>query len=286
MDRMRRVAQVWNWLPAFRAVAETEHLPTAAAGLHVTPPALSRTLTVLQEDVGVPLFDRVGRGLELNPQGRRLLLAVRSAMRIVHDALADVEDGHEGPLSIASLGMFTSAFLEPTLLALVDAHPDVLPRVCTTTPDDPASELLQGHLDVVFTSTPFYREGLTTRALGRVENGIFCGPGHALHGVVDVDADRVLAHPFVAPPADALGRTPEGWPPEHRRNPVRHRPVPGGAARAADAPGPGVVARPDRPADHHAAGGGDARAPGSARDGRGRRGGRRCGRRRGVVRLR
>ena len=35
MDRFRAIAQIWNWLPGFRAVAETEHLPSAAERLHV-----------------------------------------------------------------------------------------------------------------------------------------------------------------------------------------------------------------------------------------------------------
>src|SRR5262245_24932867 len=36
MDRAARLTELWSWLPAFRAVAETQHLPTAAAALHVS----------------------------------------------------------------------------------------------------------------------------------------------------------------------------------------------------------------------------------------------------------
>ena len=43
------VERIWNWLPAFRAVAETEHLPTASDLLHVTPSALSRTIRLLEQ---------------------------------------------------------------------------------------------------------------------------------------------------------------------------------------------------------------------------------------------
>lgn len=217
MDRMRRVAQVWNWLPAFRAVAETEHLPTAAAGLHVTPPALSRTLKVLQEDVGRALFDRQGRGLKLNESGAVLLTAVRTAMRSVHDALIELEGGHAGPLRVCSLGMFTPTFLLPTLHAVLDTYPGVLPQVRTSVPADAAADLLQGHIDVLFTSVPFFREGLTTTSLGRVPNGVYCGPDHPLHAREQIELEELLEHPFVAPPSDEMGRTPEGWPPELRR---------------------------------------------------------------------
>ena len=45
-----RVSRIWNWLPVFRAVAETEHLPTASELLYVTPSALSRTIRLLEKD--------------------------------------------------------------------------------------------------------------------------------------------------------------------------------------------------------------------------------------------
>src|SRR5690554_4873240 len=74
------LATIWNWLPAFRAVAESEHLPTAAARLHVSAPALSRTVRLLEEHLEVELFNRVGRRLVLNSAGEQLLSAVQEAM--------------------------------------------------------------------------------------------------------------------------------------------------------------------------------------------------------------
>jgi len=217
MDRMRRVGQVWNWLPAFRAVAETEHLPTAASGLHVTPPALSRTLKLLQEDLGVALFERQGRNLKLNAAGQRLLLSVRRAMRGVHAALADLEGDNDRVVRVCSLGMFTRTYLEPTVTGLLRAWPHVRPQVRTSGPTDAASDLLLGHLDVLFTSAPFFREGLQTQVLGRVQNGVYCGQGHPLRHAKRVTLADLERHPFVAPPPDGFGRTPEGWPPEWRR---------------------------------------------------------------------
>jgi len=83
---MRRVAALWSWLPAFRAVAETENLRRAARYLALSPPALSRSLKLLEEAVGRPLFHRDGRRLRLTDEGRGLLLVVRRAMRSVDDA--------------------------------------------------------------------------------------------------------------------------------------------------------------------------------------------------------
>jgi DNA-binding transcriptional LysR family regulator len=86
---MKRIASLWSWLPAFRAVAETEHLPRAASLLGTSPPALSRTLKLLEKSIGAVLFDKAGTRLVLNARGRRLLVHVREAMRIVDEGLGD-----------------------------------------------------------------------------------------------------------------------------------------------------------------------------------------------------
>lgn len=85
MDRAARLAELWSWLPAFRTVAETQHLPTAAAVLHVSPSALSRSVGLLEAALGQPLFRRVGRRLQLDRAGELLLAATRDAMRRLDD---------------------------------------------------------------------------------------------------------------------------------------------------------------------------------------------------------
>jgi DNA-binding transcriptional LysR family regulator len=220
MHRLRRVMRLWDWLPAFRAVAETEHLTNAAHQLHVTPPAVSRTLKVLEDDLGQALFERRGRGLQLNPAGARLLSAVRTAMRVVHDAVQDVEGGLQLDVTIASAGVFTVTGLCPMLDRLAASHPNVRPRVLTAALSDPAGGLLQGHLDLVFTSSALFREGLQTVPLAKVTTGVYCARGHPLFGRDDADRDEIALHPFVAPPNDANGSPIDGWPGEWRRKVV------------------------------------------------------------------
>jgi len=81
------ICWVWRWLPAFQAVASTQHLPTAAERMLVTVSALSRTIKHLEEQLGEPVFERVGRRLSLNERGRTLLEATEVAMRAVESGL-------------------------------------------------------------------------------------------------------------------------------------------------------------------------------------------------------
>ena len=131
-DRFRRTANFWNWLPAFRAVAETEHLPSATQIAHVTAPALSRAVRQLESEIGHELFGREGRGLQLNEDGRRLLVAVRDAMRLVDDALVSLSGTtFAGPLRWTCNWSLSGIALR-ALSRLVDEHPQVVP------PDAPA----------------------------------------------------------------------------------------------------------------------------------------------------
>ena len=124
----------WNWLPSFRSVAETQHLPTAAERTHLTAAALSRTVRLLEDELGRPLFARRGRGLQLNADGEILLRAVRRAMRIVHDAHRELQGRRfEGDLRIAAGGV-GRLFAMEAVLACRMQHPRLRPWLLTPEP--------------------------------------------------------------------------------------------------------------------------------------------------------
>lgn len=212
MESLLLLASFWNWLPAFRAIGETSHLPTAARALHVTPSALSRALRQLEQALGRPLFRRTGRRLELAEDGEWFLAAVRDAMRRVHEATLELRgEKHSGPLLIASGGVATTVCVLPALLALHARYPDLQPTVVSDF-GDLTARLMSGRLDIAFHSTRVAHPRLRSVDLGRVAAGVYCGPRHQLYARRRVTLDDVLAADFVAPPADAQGNPQDGWP--------------------------------------------------------------------------
>src|SRR5260370_5106989 len=85
MEQQAKLFTVWNWLPAFYVVAQTEHLPTASRRLHVSVSALSRTIKLLESTLGYSLFRRAGRNMVLNERGLRW----RTVVQKVVDGFAD-----------------------------------------------------------------------------------------------------------------------------------------------------------------------------------------------------
>lgn len=216
MERLLRLARLWNRLPAFRAVAECCHLPTAARAVHASAPALSRATKLLERDLGVRLFQRSGRRIELTEAGERFLDALRTAMRTIDEAALHVaKQDLTGAVRIASAGAITTAALVPALGAMQRRHPGLRPEVMTPLSGELAAKLRRGQIDIAFHGADAAlqgSDGLETVALGTVRNFVYCGKGHPLFGRRHVSRARVLAHPFVAPPLDPAGKPLDGWP--------------------------------------------------------------------------
>ncbi len=202
---------LWAWLPSFRVVAETEHLPTAARLAATTPSSLSRAIALLERRLGRPLFRRQGRRLQLNEAGRELLTAVRDAMRRVDDGLAELPASClRGPLTIASSGAGTTVVVAPAVQRLLVGHPGVQPTIVTPE-GDLAAALRTGRYDIVFQEQPLHARDLETRVAGELTRGVYCGRAHPWFAA-QPHPDELADAAFVAPPCGADGLCPDGWP--------------------------------------------------------------------------
>jgi DNA-binding transcriptional LysR family regulator len=216
MDRVQRLAGLWNWLPAFQAVAEVEHIHRAARMLHTSPSAVSRTIRLLEDRLGAALFVRSAGRLHLTPLGRELLTQTREAMVAIDAAVAplDGEAPMGGDVRVSSQGRLTTVFLLPALARLRQRNKDIVPHLLCVARSEVGVQLARGQLAaaVVFQPTP--RDGIRVERLGEASNGIYCGVGHPLHAVGSPSLEDVLASSFAAPEPRDDGPSVDGWPPE------------------------------------------------------------------------
>lgn len=92
-------------LAYFRAVARTEHFTRAAEELHITQPSLSKAIANLEGELGVPLFDREGKRVRLNPYGAAFLERVEQILSLTDEAvffIRDMKEGERGHVRIGS----------------------------------------------------------------------------------------------------------------------------------------------------------------------------------------
>lgn len=179
MERHQVVARVWNWLPAFRAVAEYEGLQRAALALSVSPSALSRSVSLLEETIGATLFLRSATGLILTDAGRRLLHSTRDAMRQVHEALPSADE--PAVLRVGAVGSALRTVLSLEAVEALDEARLVLEEVA---PAEVGERLRRGEVDVVLSHEPVSQQGVRCEPLPSIAWVLAAPPTGEPSGVV------------------------------------------------------------------------------------------------------
>jgi DNA-binding transcriptional LysR family regulator len=192
-----------HWL----ALAETGSFSRAAEKLHITQSALSRSIQVLEEELGGPLVDRVGKKNELTPLGQSVLVRAR---RIVHEAqelkqgAALLQQGGLGSLRVG-LGSGPGAMLmTPWLRYMAEHHPTVHVAVSRGSTELQLVQLRERQLDalVVDVRRVAAAPDLCLENLVEMRAAFLCRQGHP---VLAQHPDRVpfealLAYPIASTP--------------------------------------------------------------------------------------
>lgn len=141
-------------LQYFLAVARLEHVTEAARSLHVTQSSLSKTIQRLEEDLGVPLFDRTGRKLRLNEFGSRFLRRAERALFELEQGkqeLSDLSSPEHGTIELA----VTNASKLPNILReFRKKHPHIQFHVQMLTTQEMVTLLHRGEVDFCLSSPP------------------------------------------------------------------------------------------------------------------------------------
>ncbi len=115
-------------LKVFYYVAKAKKFTTAADLLNISQPALSRSIQLLEDRLGIKLFYRHAKGLTLTAQGELLASAVGeilSKLEIVTEKLYEEEKEPKGPLKVAATGGLVNLFLLPYIPEFLKKHPDI-----------------------------------------------------------------------------------------------------------------------------------------------------------------
>ena len=96
-------------LKYFLAVAESEHMTNTAKQLHIAQPALTQSIHRLEQELGVSLFERAGRGIRLSPAGAYVRDRVKPAMETLENVARDVQLFQQGEQGVVRVGVHAAS---------------------------------------------------------------------------------------------------------------------------------------------------------------------------------
>ncbi len=110
----------------FHKVAQLQHMTNAARELHISQPALSKTIRQLEEELGITLFDRVGKSVQLNEAGHLFLNYAETLLSVLNEARTRMADYIENNAVTVSLSLRIAPSGIPDMLAQFrKLHPNV-----------------------------------------------------------------------------------------------------------------------------------------------------------------
>ena len=119
-------------LEYFLAVAQCGGFSAAAQNLHISQPALSKQLHLLEEELGAPLLIRRPHGVVLTPEGRKLMSQAAEVSRIIRgipSEIKDIQHDVSGDLNIACSPNLAGYFMPDLLRRLLSRYPGIRPRI-------------------------------------------------------------------------------------------------------------------------------------------------------------
>lgn len=187
-------------LHVFRAVAEKLNFTRASEALHISQPAVTQHIKVLEAHYGTPLFRRAAGGITLTPAGRVLLTAVERAGELARETEAALRDGQvrlSGPLRIGASTTIAQYFLPRLLGRFRQEHRSVELTLRIGNTREVAEGVRAARLDLGLVEGPSERRDL--RAVPFFEDEIVCvtAPGHPLTRRAHVRPGDLAEVPFV-----------------------------------------------------------------------------------------
>jgi DNA-binding transcriptional LysR family regulator len=190
-------------LRTFIEVARVEHLGRAAELLQADQSTISRKIDRLEEEVGVPLLERVGRSIRLTQAGRRFLPRAERFLNDIRDAIADAAgalSAETGRVNIGFLHTVGARWLPERLARFLHDHPSVRFTLEEGTVAEVMSGLRAGDFDLgIVGPPPTGLPEVEVRALFRERVAVVVPAGHRLAGIAACTLHDLTGEPLILP---------------------------------------------------------------------------------------
>jgi DNA-binding transcriptional LysR family regulator len=187
-------------LRIFAAVAERQHVTRAAEILGVTQSAASASIAALEQQFGLKLFNRIGRGINLTEAGTLLLAEARAVLaraQSAQNAMTEFSGLHRGRLTIHASQTIASYFLPRRLVRFHAAYPGIELAVSVSNTTQVARAILEGAAELGFVEGPVADPLLAMEPVAHDQMIVVVPPGHAWASGTKLSAAELLAQNWV-----------------------------------------------------------------------------------------
>src|SRR5579871_2346031 len=185
-------------MAVFRTVVHAGGVTRAALRLHRVQSNVTARIKKLEEELGVPLFLRSGRRMQLTPQGSKLLGYADRLLALADEARGAVRDSRPGGVLRLGAMESTAAVRLPEVFARLQARcPELTVELHTGDPQQLASRVLAGELDAALVAEPLADPRMDHRIVFEEALVIVAPSSHRpIHSPKDVEKRTLLAfHP-------------------------------------------------------------------------------------------
>lgn len=188
-------------LETFTVVARRASFTRAAEELHLTQPAVTRQIAALERELKTPLFDRLGKSVQLTSAGEVLLRYAGQVLGLTkeaQEAVAEVAAGTAGRLSVGASTTLATYLLPGILTRFRGAHPEVDLTIRTGISAHIATLVLNGGVDLgLVTNEGLPDVNLILEPLGAYATVLVSRPEHALAGTAPLAAQELVGQPLL-----------------------------------------------------------------------------------------
>lgn len=190
-------------LQAFVAIAENGSFSAAAERLHLTQPAISKRIALLEDQLKTTLFDRIGRQVALTHAGQVLLSKAKLILNEVvaaQRAIADLQGDVQGKLSIATSHHVGLHYLPPYLREFSTQYPQVKLDLHFLDSEQAYHEILQGRFDLAIITLALEQDTrLQSHNLWHDQLHFVAAPTHALAAQPHLQLADLSQHAAIMP---------------------------------------------------------------------------------------
>lgn len=196
------------------ALAQSGSFSKSAQALHLTQPALSRSIRALEDELGMPLFDRIGRRNELTAFGREVLDRARQLVFEADELRASGRQLREGQGGLVRIGMGSgpgAMLMTPFLMHMAKHHPKMRVAVARGGTELLAQALRSRELDALVVDARSLKPApdLEVSLVREMRGTFMCRRGHPLTRLrKSVRFEAVQRYPIASTPlSDEVART-------------------------------------------------------------------------------